>query len=470
MVKLPGKTEYSGRRRPTTRESGYSVHPDVTGGEWTTEAVHSIDLKGGETLIVVCEVPKHPNGSWVGFGGWYRAPRDVAASIDNSGFKTTLTEPASPDWSKFGTMLRGQGAAFRSTLRLVASRNSTVNFWQVSSGLVEPPGCHTHGAFVPCERPSYLEDMHRLAPEALFGTVEGNVGFFIDGENVATMFHAKGDPITLKSCNRCGRYLPINVHDERNTLSFSNHCIARRPCKHGSFGRLTHLTTGAQKRLEYGFQLECRFCKKYCVNAAHNPQRTGAQMKEDGARRRYFEFLIAELSQQSAQLSFKHRTGRELADYIWERFGKRCFGCNAKLPSVNDMHLDHTRPLALLWPLDETATALCASCNSAKSDLHPNEFYKDPAKLRALSKITEIPLDQLQNPSPNMAILTVLLQRLDWLFDVFLARPEMTKERDGKVAAELVLRALQKVFARAGKTAVPNLVTEYERRSRPRKS
>ncbi|WP_270442004.1 hypothetical protein [Acidaminococcus provencensis] len=41
----------------------------------------------------------------------------------------------------------------------------------------------------------------------------------------------EGKRIVLKSCNRCGRYLPINIDDEMKTLSFSLHCKKRAPCK-----------------------------------------------------------------------------------------------------------------------------------------------------------------------------------------------------------------------------------------------
>lgn len=39
-----------------------------------------------------------------------------------------------------------------------------------------------------------------------------------------------GKRVVLKSCNRCGRYLPINIDDELKTLSFSLHCKKRAPC------------------------------------------------------------------------------------------------------------------------------------------------------------------------------------------------------------------------------------------------
>ncbi len=297
---------------------------------------------------------------------------------------------------------------------------------------------------------------------------------FIDGEidaNVETHFPKDSDDgvheLILKSCNRCGRYLPVNIANERNHLSFTNHCVAehRRPCKHASFGKLRNVedTTDIIK-LDYGYQLECRFCKKFEVNAAHNPQRSSGQMKEDGARRRAFELLLEALYEASPQLIYRHKFKSELADDIWKRFKKQCFNCGTVLPTARDMHLDHTRPLAFLWPLDETATALCKSCNSQKRDRMPAAFYVKPGQLELLAKTTGIPLDDLQNPKPNEAVIAVLLSRKDWLFNTFLTRPDMIKERDGKITGELVVKALQRVLANSPQYRSVDLQGEYDRR------
>ena len=200
-------------------------------------------------------------------------------------------------------------------------------------------------------------------------------------------------------------------------------------------------------RLEYGFQLECRYCKKFEVNAAHNPKRTAAQMKEDAARRRAFELLIEAMMGGAEQLAYRLRTGRELTEDVLERFGHRCFKCSKNLQG--GWHLDHTRPLALLWPLDETATALCGDCNSQKRDRPPSQFYT-PAEIKRLAAIVGLDEEVLRNPAPNTVILSELLKRLPWFFDEFLTTDDMTKERDGKTAGELLVKALDKVLAAAG--------------------
>ncbi|HEL4243301.1 TPA: hypothetical protein ACJZSU_002077 [Pseudomonas aeruginosa] len=463
MVKLPGKTAYSGVRRPMTRESGFSSHPDSTGGEWKKESSKTLKLQAGETVEIVFTIPDHTPNTWIAFGGWYCADKCLAIEITSPNPKHTLSEPASPNWSKFGSMWQGDGKGVTATVSMTANKNASISLWNLACGLVEQPGCHTGGKFEVCTAPGYLSNLHLLSPEAHFWSTKGETGIALLGSTEVLELSDAGEHIFLKTCNRCARFLPINVNDERIQLSFSNHCVARRPCIHTGFGKLKNAETQEVLQLNYGYQLECRFCKKYCVNAAHNKNRTGAQMKEDGARRRHFELLVTELYQMSRQMAFKHRTGVELSDYIWKKFSCKCFNCNADLPTVKSMALDHTRPLALLWPLDETATALCGSCNSSKSDRYPREFYSDDQLVR-LSALTGIPVDQLNEPTPNVEVITELVKRLDWLFDTFLMRAEMIRVRDGKITGELVVKALQKAFDAAPGGAPVDLVAEYELR------
>jgi len=463
MVKLPGKTAYSGVRRPMTRDSGFSSHPNSTGGEWKTEPSKGLNLKAGSMLKITFSIPEHVPGSWVAFGGWYFAEKGLEVVVTSPNPKYSLLEPAAPNWSKFGSMWQGDGKAVTVTVTMTAIKKTSISLWNIACGHVEQPGCHTAGNFEVCDAPGYLTNLHLLSPEAHFWITQGQTDIeLVDQPDDSEMSEA-GKNITLKTCNRCARFLPINVDNERVQLSFSNHCVARRPCVHTGFGKLKHAETREVLQLDYGYQLECRYCKKYCVNAAHNKNRTGAQMKEDGARRRHFELLVTELYQMSRQMAFKHKMGVELSDYIWKKFDCKCFNCGCDLPTVKSMALDHTRPLALLWPLDETATALCGACNSSKSDRFPKEFYTED-KLAKLSLLTGIPVTQLNDPTPNMDVINELVDRLDWLFDTFLIRAEMVRIRDGKITGELVVKALQKAFDAAPGGAPVDLVAEYEAR------
>jgi hypothetical protein len=173
-------------------------------------------------------------------------------------------------------------------------------------------------------------------------------------------------------------------------------------------------------------------------------------MKEDGARRRHLELLLEYLYKGSPQLRYKNKYGRDLAKDIWEKFDRKCFRCgkrvfiNSRNPE-GSFNLDHTRPLALLWPLDETATCLCKGCNSAKRDRPPSDFYTDE-ELKKLSKITGITLKGLKDPRPNVAALILIDSRREWLFREFLNLPELQKIRDGKKTSDLVLKALNRVI------------------------
>ncbi len=458
--KLPGKTQYSGRRRSVTRESGFHSHAESTGGEFKKIDVPTYALSKGQKVRARFAVDSVRKGGFVGFGGWYAAPSSVQVRLEGTNLpaRHTLTNPAAPNWSKVGAMWISDGSPFTAVVEFSATADAWVAFWELGCGIIEHK--HLEGA-----RAQLLPNMYQFSPEGHFFSPPGRTEVSLESsEN----FPERNEtvPLWLKSCNRCARFLPVNVKDERLHLSFSSHCVAahRRPCSHTGFGLLRNVEDRNDTlKLDYGFQLECRFCKKFEVNAAHNPQRTAAQMKEDAARRRAIELLLTELYGESPQLRYRHLTGRELADDVWARFGGKCFKCTAPLESQNAMHLDHTRPLALLWPLDGSATALCGSCNSEKRDRAPRHFYNDEELVR-LAELTTVPLAELSDPKPNVDAVRRLRGRLDWFFDVFLVTPELVKERDGKTAAELLVKALQKTINKCPAAERFDLQGEFERR------
>lgn len=458
MSKLPGKTKYSGRRRTATRRAGFTSHPDSTGGEYKIMRVSSTKLRAGKSITISFLIPKHLSGDIVAFGGWFCAPEGVDVSVDGGPYPhRTLVPPCAPNWSKFGSMWRSEdGGACEIIATFAARKSAYVAFYELGCGILK----HKH---LDNARPELMRNMYQFSPEAHFFGIDGEV--LVDAPEIAD----KKLLLHLKSCNRCARFLPINRDNELIHLSFSNHCKAAhlRPCSHTGFGRLTNAENGEHIQLEYGYQLECRFCKKFEVNAAHNPQRTAAQMKEDGARRRALELLLTELFGGSPQLLYRHQTGgHELADDVWGRFCGRCFNCGDKLETKKKMHLDHTRPLALLWPLDGTATCLCGPCNSEKRDRPPATFYTKPGQLEKLSEITGIPLAKIKKPNPNLEAIRLLKRRLNWFSNDFCQRPELTKEHDGKVAFELLIKAIQKALNRCPGGAPFDLAKEYERHFR----
>jgi hypothetical protein len=383
-------------------------------------------------------MPANAADRWVGFGGWFAVDAGIDAVLEWDD-KHVLTTYDPPNWNKVGSLLSGARGQAEAALTFTGRTTGVVTTHSMLVGGV-------HHDYLKTARPALRPNMWSFAPEANFYDPRrpGRLTVLDEG-----LERVEGRELVLKSCNRCGRFLPVNIVDERAPLSFSNHCVAehRRPCRHPSFGKVVDRDTDEIVLLDYGFQLECRFCKKFEVNAAHNPQRTAGQMKEDAARRRHFELLLEHLYGGSPQLRYKNETGGDLASDVFDRFNGCCFKCGSAFASARDMQLDHTRPLALLWPLDETATALCETHNSEKRDRAPGDYYTQD-ELRRLSRITAIRLEDLRDPCPNMEAITLLGKNLDWFHDEFLMLSALQQVREGKLAAELVVKALRKVLAR----------------------
>ena len=272
-----------------------------------------------------------------------------------------------------------------------------------------------------------------------------------------------GRRVVVKSCNRCGRYLPINMDDELKTLGFSLHCKKNAPCKHSTFRAykiqnqkdlrpqdLEHLAVEDGKVISYyGHQLECKACKKFFVNAPLNPQRNAQQFKEDGLRRRAIEVLVNTLLHRNlVHFEFERQTKREFSRYIWEKFNKRCFKCGPQSAPIDlsEMALDHTMPLAYLYRLDETATCLCSNHNSQKSDHFPVDYYSEEELVR-LSQITGLSLDQLHKKEVNQQVLNLLIENVIWFYDVFLMDPAYQEVRGGIRTADKINDSLKRIIA-----------------------
>mgnify|MGYP000029311607 CR=1 FL=1 len=442
--KLSGKTEYSGRRRNTRQRSGYTSHPDSVGKEYTKSLADVFRISSAKPLIVSFQFPENKTNVFTGFGMYFYCDTSVNITIKNDNSDENLKEHFdTPSFSKLGSIWRNTKISSEVVVTFSSAKDTEISIYEIDCGLI------WHDYFDETikdgQEKSHLTKNFSIMPECGFGNYIKKGHFSINTEALTD----KKTTIHLKSCNRCARFLPINIVNQKNILSFSNHCSdARAPCTHTGFGKLTNIETNEFFWLHHGFQLECRFCKKFVVNRALNKKRSTAQMKEDGQRRRHFELLIAELQQRSEQLNFRAKTKMELSDYIWDNFKGSCFKCSNKIESKRKMQIDHTRPLALLWPLDETATVLCASCNNQKRDQSPSEFYSN-TEIAKLSSLTGLSLDELRSTEPNHKIINELINRKDWFFNEFLNKPELLKEKEGKIAAELIVKALDKVLSRS---------------------
>lgn len=181
-----------------------------------------------------------------------------------------------------------------------------------------------------------------------------------------------GQSIALKKCSFCQRMLPLR-EDKPGALSFHKH-----------------------KAKISNHQNECRACKKWRINDEFNPIRTTDQLHESSLITREKKILLREPEILSR---IKERTGRSLKTKIWLKFNKKCFFCKKEV-ALSDYQLDHTRPLAYLWALDEYATCLCAEHNNHKKDKFPVDFYS-PAQLLELSEITGLPYGELCKKEVN---------------------------------------------------------------------
>ncbi len=178
--------------------------------------------------------------------------------------------------------------------------------------------------------------------------------------------------------------------------------------------------------------------------------RNSTQHREDSLRRRALDVLVNELlNRESTYHAHRLATGTEFDVTIWKKFGKHCFRCQIDLPTPNHMDLDHTLPLAYLWPLDNTATALCPSCNSSKSDSFPVDFYS-AKELAELSEKTGIALATLKTRPINKGAVDKLIDRIEWFFDAFLSEADFQKVREGKKAADLIVHAIHAVLRATG--------------------
>ncbi|WP_026471389.1 hypothetical protein [Alkanindiges illinoisensis] len=422
------------KRRQPTKTSGYSTHPDSTGRNYKIEKKDSFFLNKNQSIKIEFLIPPHNIGDLVAFGGWFFCDKNIKVHIQKGGFVDTILIIYQPlNWSKFGSIGVSDTTnnVPTTSITFTALEDTNIAFHNIDCGTVyhEEIERVRNDAYVEKQ----LDNIHTYAPE---GNFYQNKGKIIVYNQAANMLEKKID-LYLKSCNRCARFLPININNEKSHLSFSNH---------KRFNTLKHEECDDALSLKYGYQLECRICKKLFVNIPLNKQRTIDQLREDSARRRAMESLLTELYKKSHLLSYKnkHRYGG-LATDTWIKFNKRCFKCDIELNNPKDMHLDHTRPLSLLWPLDETATCLCEICNSQKSNKLPSEYYL-PEEIEELSSIIGLSISDLTHAKVNLEAVKLILDNIEWLISDFCFSNTLQKDRDGKITAEIFLTSLQRTL------------------------
>jgi hypothetical protein len=337
-------------------------------------------------------------------GGFLRAVTSLALEIAlTAGTGTTIMDfPVDSAWRRFGIIVPVHHASDLQ-LRLDWQDHHFLDVWGLTAGPLDlPPGVAGDDPFSQA-----LAQTH-LVPETFYFEHDAALDLAISPESTSFCTE-NGLSILRKKCAYCGRWLPVDPK-RLGSLSFHKHNAKRT--KH---------------------QNECRACKKWRINDSFNPDRTPDQLHESSVitrERRVF------LKDPEILQTIKERTGAGLKAQVWERFDRKCFFCGKHL-QLNEVQLDHTRPLAYLWPIDEHATCLCAEHNNAKSDRFPVDFYTT-SELEKLSDVCGLSLGELQEKSLNQPQLKRILGDLStfatqWDVRHFAATAHKIKEIEPRI-------------------------------------
>jgi hypothetical protein len=291
-------------------------------------------------------------------------------------------------WTRFGVAWQLTQAASRSwTVTLSWESGVTILAWGVNCGVVSLPDAISKKL---ATLPSVMDALNAVSvcPELFYlahdsPTCGGTVGSL---KNV--VMKESDRPTPGKKCSQCQRYLPIDPRLE--AYRKTDKTVKRAP-------RSMVVAFHGHRSKKSGYQNECRGCKNVEINGHFNIIRTPDQFHESSTLTRERKLLLRE---GEILKEFKERCSKKgLRSFVWERFGRRCFKCGCKV-TLQGYQLDHTRPLAYLWPLDEHATCLCQACNNSKKDAFPVDFYT-PDELKRLSRIIGLSLPGLTTRSIN---------------------------------------------------------------------
>ena len=309
-------------------------------------------------------LPKERTSHLIGAGGFVSTATGTggALRLEVDGVVVANTEIRfGTTWKRIGRAIELLDGSVVTAIISFAEAQEYVDIWGLAAGAVEFPNREL-GEHPPVDE---LNVVH-LMPESLHLHHSRDLPSALQGFSKV----GDGPPIELKKCSYCGRRLPVGP-GVPGGQSFHKH----------------------NAKLS-GHQNECRSCKKWKINDHFNPRRTVDQFNESGiiARERRILAREAEIMQR-----IKEREGRGLKSIIWDRFDRACFYCGKKL-TLNEMQLDHTRPLSYLWPIDEHATCLCGEHNNHKKDRFPVDFYSEK-QLRRLADLTGLSFEKLSERS-----------------------------------------------------------------------
>lgn len=355
------------RLAKTFRKDDYSSFKDYQ--EISYDEVLDFDFVDSHTnTLVYSELSKFTKGDIFSFGG-YIFPKTntrihISLQFDN---RTVYSYSQSINvlWNRIGFCFPCS-TQYNTAKVILTFECDQIYTWGITSGTIDLEHYEVLDGLSDEEICSALNLPH-LMPEALYLPHDSII--IMPNETLSSKYisSTKETFIPLKKCSYCQRHLPTG--DTIASSAFHRH-----------------------KAKVTGFQNECRSCKKWRINDYFNPDRSSDKLNESSIITRERKILLREPEQ---IIELKDReTGEGLKSQVWKRFGKKCFNCGEPL-LLKEVQLDHTRPLAYLWPIDQYATCLCSTCNNNKHDSFPIDYYQSKEKLHELSSITGLDYDKL---------------------------------------------------------------------------
>lgn len=321
------------------------------------------------------------------FGGYIYSSSETPMTlsiISNDNIIFSETKTLKNTWNRIGHAWECEDDDLYTFVKLDFEKPTTISLWGFN---VDALNLSHIKALESKDNNSILKAINKkhLTPETYYLNHDINMSMDIDLDCSSNFeVNTEAIPIVIKKCPYCQRLLPIS----RINVDYSSF--------HNHKSKLTK------------FQNECRACKKWSINDYFNPNRGTDKLNESSIITRERKILLKEPDK---ILELKDRnTGEGLKSIVWKRFEKKCFNCGTPL-TLKKVQLDHTRPLAYLWPIDEYATCLCSTCNNSKHDSFPVDFYSDD-KLKSLSKITGLSYDDLVKKDVNLVELKRIIDNI----------------------------------------------------------
>lgn len=408
-----------------TRNDGYSSKKDYqTLHEKKSQEIKPHALKPEITFYK--EVTKSDGqANFLGFGGFVCSsePTQLTIELCTNDKKISKTFKIDKVWSRIGLCFQTQDTKVNAIVKPSWRTKTPISIWGWEVDFLHLPEAILE------ENPTEADlNASHLSPETYYLPHEGPIDMDVDEENSSSFEINTGVDINLKKCSYCQRLLPVNP-SVLGSLSFHKHNA--KISNH---------------------QNECRSCKKWRINNSFNPLRTTDQLHESSVITRERKILLKE---PEILQEIKDRTGAGLKSQVWERFDRKCFYCGTPV-KLNEFQLDHTRPLAYLWPIDEHATCLCAEHNNQKKEKFPIDFYSED-QLKKLSEIIGLSYEDLTIKDVNQKELDRILSDIctfakSWDARTFSAiarkivelRPEVDlfealKAKDEKIYEQLII-------------------------------